>query len=73
MTQYRNLEGRHKEDQTDELAKGGGVLPGVPATPPTRYRCAECARDVLAQDVIWDRNDRPFCPEGHGPLVPIEN
>jgi hypothetical protein len=47
--------------------KGGGELFGDPAIPPTLYHCPNHG-DVLAQDVVWKRDGRPYCPECGAPL-----
>ena len=58
----------HDEETLEEAyeiggyGKGGGELLGDPTIPPTLYRCPEHG-DVLAQDVVWKRDDRPYCPQ----------
>jgi hypothetical protein len=42
--------------------EGGGELFGDPSIPPTLYHCPSHG-DVLAQDVVWKRDGRPYCPE----------
>jgi hypothetical protein len=42
--------------------KGGGELFGDSAIPPTLYHCPNHG-DVLAQDVVWKQDGRPYCPE----------
>ncbi len=48
----------------------GGDLFG-PATAPTRYRCAGHGV-ILAADVLWRRDDNPYCPHCGNPLEEIE-
>ena len=63
----------HDEEAPEEAyeiggrAKGGGELLGDPAIPPTFYHCPEHG-DVLAQDVLWKRDGRPYCPVCGAPL-----
>jgi len=47
--------------------KGGGELFGDAAIPPSIYHCPEHG-DVLAQDVLWKRDGRPYCPMCGAPL-----
>jgi hypothetical protein len=43
----------------------GGEIFGTPDVEPTFYHCPAHG-DVLAQDVVWKRDGRPYCPEcGH--------
>jgi hypothetical protein len=61
----------HDEEVSEEAysgrGKGGGELFGNSAIPPTLYHCADHG-DVLAQDVVWKRDGRPYCPECDAPL-----
>jgi hypothetical protein len=61
--------GREHEEELFEEAyeigghgKSGGELLGNSAIPPTLYHCPEHG-DVLAQDVVWKQDGRPYCPE----------
>ena len=49
--------------------EGSGELFGDPITPPTFYHCPAHG-EVLAQDVVWKRDSRPYCPECGAPLDP---
>jgi hypothetical protein len=44
----------------EERSKG---LFGVAAVPPSFYHCAQCNKDILAQDVVWEPENEPHCPE----------
>lgn len=49
------------QDQVDEQRDRG--LPGIPDIKPSPYICTLCDGDVQAQDVVWDRENRPHCPQ----------
>jgi hypothetical protein len=48
-------------------AEMGGDMFGDSGIEPTFYRCSVHGA-VLAQDVVWKRDDRPYCPECGDPL-----
>ncbi len=37
--------------------------PHPPNVPPSFYHCTQASKDILAQDVVWDRSGQPRCPE----------
>lgn len=41
---------------------------GESREPPSLYRCAQCNKNVLAQDVAWDRENQPRCFDCHSIL-----
>jgi DNA-directed RNA polymerase subunit RPC12/RpoP len=55
------------ETQEESPAKVGEErskeLPGVSTAPPSFYHCDRCNKDILAQDVVWETEDEPHCPE----------
>jgi|GEM_PF-2440999 len=55
------------EETISGRSKGGGDLFGDSAIPPSIYHCPEHG-DVLAQDVLWKRDGRPYCPVCGAPL-----
>jgi DNA-directed RNA polymerase subunit RPC12/RpoP len=58
-------------EEADEAAveRGGSKeLYGESRVKPSLYHCAHCNKDILSQDVVWDRSDRPRCPECNSPL-----
>lgn len=36
---------------------------GDSAVPPSFYHCRQCDEDILAQDIVWDREGQPRCPK----------
>jgi hypothetical protein len=52
-----------EEDEGAAQAKGGWELYGEPSVSPSFYHCRQCQEDILAQEVVWDRHDRPLCPQ----------
>ena len=48
--------------------KGGEELFGESSIPPSFYRCPRHGL-ILAQDVIWGRDNLPYCPECRGELT----
>lgn len=36
---------------------------GDPSVPPSFYHCKQCDEDILAQDIVWDREGQPRCPK----------
>jgi len=62
--------GEEPFEETSEISsrgEGGSELFGDPTIPPTLYHCPDHG-DVLAQDVVWKRDGRPYCPECDAPL-----
>jgi len=56
-----------EEPENTRLA--GGDLFGTPDSP-VRYQC-ETHGVVLALDVLWRRDDKPYCPTCGAPLTVI--
>lgn len=42
---------------------GARNLFGDPSVPPSFYHCKQCDEDILAQDIVWDREGQPRCPK----------
>jgi len=40
-----------------------GELFGESPVPPSFYYCSQCDEEILAQDIVWDRENQPHCPE----------
>jgi hypothetical protein len=61
-------------DEIDEelmAAEDGGGMFGIPDIAPSCYRCPEHGM-VLAQDVAWEEDDQPHCPDCRHVLEPLE-
>lgn len=76
MKQERDLEPvQSVEEIQGELSDESMVdrskeLFGHSLVPPSFYRCVQCKNDILAQDVVWDRETQPHCPECNSILEP---
>jgi formylmethanofuran dehydrogenase subunit E len=56
-------------EEAEIVGFADSALFGDPPTGPTFYHCDQCGEDILTQDVAWDRNDQPHCPECEGLLT----
>jgi len=58
------------EEPQEEIARAipEPELFGAPSISPSFYHCKQCNEDVLAQDVVWDREDQPHCPQCNATL-----
>jgi len=45
------------------LERGSRELYGDASVKPSFYHCANCDKNILAQDVVWDKSNRPRCPK----------
>ncbi len=50
------------EQESFSGRKGGGELFGESSIPLSFYRCPQHGQ-ILAQDVVWGRDNLPHCPE----------
>jgi hypothetical protein len=60
MQDEKEIEPEYSESYAVDRDKG---LFGDPSVRPSYYYCVECNEDILAQDVAWDEEDQPRCPE----------
>lgn len=71
MTQDKQPEDFQNQIEAEEIKrpgyKGIGDVLFGPAAAPTRYRCAGHGV-ILAADVLWRRDDNPYCPHCGKPL-----
>ena len=56
----REIEPGYSESYVVDRGKG---LFGDSSVRPSFYHCVKCNADILAQDVAWDEDDQPRCPE----------
>ncbi len=55
-------ENEPEDSQSYGLDRGKGLF-GDSSVRPSFYHCVECKKDILVQDVAWDEEDQPRCPE----------
>jgi len=62
-------EDRHEKEAASDSFRGGDALFGQESIRPSSYSCAHHG-EILAQDVVWDRDDHPHCPQCNALLKP---
>jgi DNA-directed RNA polymerase subunit RPC12/RpoP len=52
-----------EEEEEASFERGSRELYGDASVKPSLYHCAHCDKDILSQDVVWDKSDQPHCPK----------
>jgi hypothetical protein len=63
MDREQDLEPVQDIEEIEEVGERINELFGDPSVPPSFYHCKQCDEDILAQDIVWDREGQPRCPK----------